>query len=80
MSTKRLSDNNIKALPAKRGRKKKTDDDFDSDTSDHENDIIDNPSGQDKVEVLIANDDLDAKLPEVFILFVLKYIMYYNMS
>lgn len=60
MASKRKGDG--KALPTKRGRKKKTDDDFESDTSDV-GDVIDDSAVED-VEVLIQNDEVPTKLPE----------------
>lgn len=62
MSAKRKSD--AKPLPAKRGRKKKTDDDFESDTSEGVNDAIDEKAAAPDVEVLIMNDEIPGKLPE----------------
>lgn len=61
MASKRKGDG--KALPAKRGRKKKTDDDFESDTSDVGGDVMDDSAVED-VEVLIQNDEVPTKLPE----------------
>ncbi|KAG4080625.1 hypothetical protein HA402_013155 [Bradysia odoriphaga] len=58
MSSKRKAD---KPLPAKRGRKKKTDDDFESDTSDT---IDDDVKTGDDIEVIIMNDEVPSKLPE----------------
>lgn len=62
MSSKRKSD--AKPQAAKRGRKKKVDEDFDSDNSDS-NDAINGKldAGKDNVEVLIESND-DTKLPE----------------
>lgn len=62
MATKRKSD--TKPLPAKRGRKKKTDDDFESDTSEGVGDAIDEKTVAPDVEVLIMNDEIPGKLPE----------------
>lgn len=66
MSSKRKADSKP---PAKRGRKKKVDDDFDSDNSDSNGagngklDSLDGSSNKDNVEVLIESND-DTKLPE----------------
>lgn len=60
MSAKRKSD--AKPLPAKRGRKKKTDDDFESDTSDAIEDDVKTGGGD--IEVIIMNDEIPTKLPE----------------
>lgn len=60
MSAKRKSDS--KPLPAKRGRKKKTDDDFESDTSDAIEDDVKTGGGD--IEVIIMNDEVPTKLPE----------------
>lgn len=61
MSAKRKGDAN--QLPSKRGRKKKTDDDFESDGSE---DIVEIPDdlAEKEVEVLIMDDETPNKLPE----------------
>ena len=63
MSAKRKSD--AKPLPAKRGRKKKTDEDFESDASEGIEEVVaDGGSNNKEVEVLILNDEAPVKLPE----------------
>lgn len=67
MSSKRKSD--AKPQANKRNRKKKVDDDFDSDGSDSLGDSNGkhddgSSSGKDNVEVLIESSDGDEKLPE----------------
>lgn len=66
MSSKRKSD--AKPQATKRGRKKKVDEDFDSDNSDS-NDAINGKldAVKDNVEVLIESND-DTKLPEELLL------------
>lgn len=64
MSSKRKSES--KPLPAKRGRKKKTDEDFESDPSEA-SDTDGQDDGKDggkEVEVLIHDDVVPSKLPE----------------
>lgn len=64
MSTKRKSDGKA-SLPAKRGRKKKTDEDFESDVSDSGGETVgDEPNAGQDVEVLIQDDEVPTKLPE----------------
>lgn len=65
MSSKRKNDD--KALPAKRGRKKKTDDDFESDGSEEVNDNAAVEEANAKVEILI-DDETQHPLPEVICL------------
>lgn len=62
MSAKRKSD--AKPLPAKRGRKKKTDEDFESDASDGADDLANDAADAKEVEVLIMDDEAPSKLPE----------------
>lgn len=62
MSAKRKSD--AKPLPAKRGRKKKTDEDFESDASDGADDLAQDAADAKEVEVLIMDDEAPSKLPE----------------
>lgn len=65
MSSKRKSD--AKPTAAKRGRKKKVDEDFESDSDDGslngKNDGLDGSSKKDNIEVLIESTE-DTKLPE----------------
>lgn len=60
MSSKRKS--NAKAPASKRGRKKKVEEDFDSDNSDS-NDGLNGKQEKDNIEVLIESTE-DTKLPE----------------
>lgn len=60
MSSKRKSD--AKGPGAKRGRKKKVEEDFDSDNSDS-NDALNGKQDKDNIEVLIDSTE-DTKLPE----------------
>lgn len=63
MSSKRKSE--AKPLPAKRGRKKKTDEDFESDPSESSDaEQNDTGDGGKEVEVLIMDDEVPSKLPE----------------
>lgn len=62
MSAKRKGD--AHQLPTKRGRKKKTDEDFESDASEDDIAEIEDNVAEKDVEVLIMDDEKPNKLPE----------------